>query len=96
MDDEPDTTCPGCGAPAHACCTTTRRELTTERDDARHLRNLAEWARDNYRNDLRAAEDALAIAVGALRDIANEDYRGNRPTEQGIAYSALRRIGATP
>lgn len=26
-DEEADTTCPGCGAPAEACCTSTHREL---------------------------------------------------------------------
>lgn len=49
---------------------------------------------------LERARDLLSIvnvdheiAVKALRDIADADYRGNRSPEQGVAFSALRRIG---
>jgi len=36
------------------------------------------------------------ILIDALREIANEDYRGNRPHSAVVAYNALKKIGVEP
>ena len=35
------------------------------------------------------ANDRIAELEAALKEIANEDYRGNRPNSATIAYKAL-------
>lgn len=43
-------------------------------------------------DDLDATEDDLAIALAALREIRDLDYRGPRPRGQEIAEDALSQI----
>ena len=44
-------------------------------------------------DDLDATEDDLDIALAALREIRDLDYRGPRPRAQEIAEDALNQIG---
>jgi predicted nucleic acid-binding Zn-ribbon protein len=40
--------------------------------------------------ELNAANDRIKRLEEALRQIANQDYRGNRSTESQIAFRALK------
>jgi len=40
--------------------------------------------------ELNAANDRIKRLEDALREIANQDYRGNRSTESEIAFRALK------
>jgi hypothetical protein len=59
----------------------------------------AEWA-DNNRQDvsqliidlIHQQSEKLAIAIKALEENANEDYRGNRSSESVRSFNALKKI----
>lgn len=62
--------------------------------DARHLNpGEALAAVAELRKDYDAALGELRVMADALREIANEDFRGNRPRSATIAYNALKGIG---
>ena len=49
-----------------------------------------QWMDDIQSKKIREQEDRIKRLEEALRQIANQDYRGNRSTESQIAFNALK------
>lgn len=56
---------------------------------------FGEWRRQEDSYNVSRLLWRMEIAMAALQEIANTDYRGNQPQEARIASEALRKIAET-